>query len=136
MLRYIKTLLELDEFAVETASTGEEALGLLKGGSEPDLVLARSLLMPGMTALQTLDTGTSTAPEREGDHALLRDGYRARWCRRCDSAASDYLTKPFRKRNSILSLEKCIRARRIWPHAGEVRGTAVTMCFLSRPARP
>ena len=39
MLRYIKTLLEVDDYKVETATTGEEALQRLDKGLEPDLVL-------------------------------------------------------------------------------------------------
>src|SRR5438270_1170712 len=47
MLRYIKTLLEVDDHKVETASTGEEALERVQKGLEPDLVLL-DLLMPGL----------------------------------------------------------------------------------------
>ena len=39
MLRYIKTLLEVDNHDVETASTGEQALQTVEKGLEPDLVL-------------------------------------------------------------------------------------------------
>ena len=41
MLRYIRTLLEVDEHKVETASTGEEALDRVTKGLHPDLVSAR-----------------------------------------------------------------------------------------------
>src|SRR5215472_2443281 len=54
MLRYIKTLLELDNYKVETATTGEEALHKIEKGLEPDLVLL-DLLMPGIDGLQTLE---------------------------------------------------------------------------------
>ena len=37
MLRYIRTLLEVDDYKVETASTGEEALQRIDKGMEPDL---------------------------------------------------------------------------------------------------
>ena len=36
MLRYIKTLLEVDDYKVETATTGEEALKLVENGLEPE----------------------------------------------------------------------------------------------------
>ena len=39
MLRYIKTLLEVDDYKVETACTGEEALQIVEKGLVPDLVL-------------------------------------------------------------------------------------------------
>src|ERR1043166_2185177 len=54
MLRYIRTLLEVDDYKVETASTGEEALQRVETGLEPDLVLL-DVLMPGIDGLQTLE---------------------------------------------------------------------------------
>ena len=45
MLRYIRTLLEVDNHTVQTASTGEEALELVEKGLQPNLVLL-DLLMP------------------------------------------------------------------------------------------
>ena len=48
MLRYIRTLLEVDDYKVETASTGEEALERVEKGLEPELVLldVRTGLVP------------------------------------------------------------------------------------------
>jgi len=54
MLRYIRTLLEVDDHVVETASTGEEALDRVQKGLSPDLVLL-DLLMPGIDGLETLE---------------------------------------------------------------------------------
>jgi len=54
MLRYIRTLLEVDEHKVQTASTGEEAVEHVQKGLTPDLVLL-DLLMPGIDGLQTLE---------------------------------------------------------------------------------
>jgi len=53
MLRYIKTLLEVDDYKVETATTGEEALKLVENGLEPELVLL-DVIMPGIDGLETL----------------------------------------------------------------------------------
>src|SRR5258708_20578904 len=55
MLRYIRTLLEVDDHNVQTASTGEEALDLVQKGLVPNLVLL-DLLMPGIDGLETLDS--------------------------------------------------------------------------------
>ena len=41
MLRYIRTLLEVDDYKVETATTGEEAIEKVEKGLKPDLVSAR-----------------------------------------------------------------------------------------------
>src|SRR3989475_12682267 len=54
MLRYIRTLLEVDDYKVETASTGEEGLERVQKGLQPDLVLL-DLLMPGIDGLETLE---------------------------------------------------------------------------------
>src|SRR6476620_5100088 len=54
MLRYIRTLLEVDDHSVQTASTGEEALELVQKGFQPNLVLL-DLLMPGIDGLATLE---------------------------------------------------------------------------------
>jgi two-component system response regulator (stage 0 sporulation protein F) len=53
MRRYLKVLLELESFAVETASNGAEALQRLRGGCSPVLVLL-DLEMPVMGGLETL----------------------------------------------------------------------------------
>ncbi len=55
MLRYIKTLLEVDDHNVQTAATGEEALEKVQKGLSPDLVLL-DLLMPGIDGLETLES--------------------------------------------------------------------------------
>ena len=60
MLRYIRTLLEVDDYKVETATTGEEALEHVKKGLVPDLVLL-DVLMPGIDGLQTLEQLRQTA---------------------------------------------------------------------------
>jgi CheY-like chemotaxis protein len=51
--RYFRTLLELDSYRVETASSGPEALQRLCRGCEPEVVLL-DLQMPGMDGLETL----------------------------------------------------------------------------------
>jgi CheY-like chemotaxis protein len=53
MRRYLRTLLELDSYQVETASSGTEALQTLGRGCAPQLVLL-DVQMPGMDGLETL----------------------------------------------------------------------------------
>jgi len=95
MLRYIKTLLEVDDYKVETATTGEEALLRIEKGLQPDLVLL-DVLMPGIDGLQTLEQLRQMQPgvkvvmlscvndTRKVVHAMKL-------------GAQDYLTKPFQK---------------------------------------
>jgi CheY-like chemotaxis protein len=51
--RYLRVLLELDAYRVETASSGAEALQSLRQGCAPEVVLL-DLQMPGMDGLETL----------------------------------------------------------------------------------
>ena len=68
MLRYIRTLLEVDDYKVETAATGEEALERVQKGLRPDLVLL-DLLMPGIDGIQTLEQ------LRQGERIRYRAGH-------------------------------------------------------------
>jgi CheY-like chemotaxis protein len=51
--RYLRMLLELDSHRVETASSGDEAMHLLRNGCTPDVMLL-DLQMPQMDGLETL----------------------------------------------------------------------------------
>src|SRR5271168_218164 len=51
--RYLRALLELDAYRVETASSGYEALQRLGNGYTPQVVVL-DLQMPGMDGLETL----------------------------------------------------------------------------------
>jgi len=51
--RYLRALLELDSYRVETASSGYEALRRLRHGCVPDVVLL-DVQMPEMDGLETL----------------------------------------------------------------------------------
>jgi CheY-like chemotaxis protein len=92
MLRYIKTLLEVDDYKVQTATTGEEALALVNKGLRPDLVLM-DLLMPGIDGLQTLEQLRQLQPGVKvvilscvGDTKKVVQAMRL--------GAQDYITKP------------------------------------------
>ena len=74
MLRYIRTLLEVDDYKVETASTGEEALQRIDKGIEPDLVLL-DVFMPGIDGLETLEQIRQKRPGSQSCHAFLCQRY-------------------------------------------------------------
>jgi two-component system response regulator AtoC len=106
MLRYIRTLLEVDEYKVETASTGEEALQRVEKGLRPDLVLL-DLLMPGIDGLQTLEQLRHLVPGMKvvmlscvSDTRKVVQAIRL--------GAHDYLTKPFQKGELDAVIDQCL----------------------------
>ncbi len=93
VLRYIKTLLEIEDYRVETASSGEEALQRMQRRPAPALIVL-DLLMPGMDGLQTLESCKKIHPEQKvvmmscvSDTGKVVEAIKL--------GASDYLTKPF-----------------------------------------
>ena len=106
MLRYIRTLLEVDDYTVETASTGEEALQRVEKGLRPDLVLL-DLLMPGIDGLQTLEQLRQLEPGLKvvmlscvSDTRKVVQAIRL--------GAHDYLTKPFQKAELDKVIDQCL----------------------------
>src|SRR5246500_4083310 len=95
MLRYIRTLLEVDDHKVETASTGEEALERVQKGLQPDLVLL-DLLMPGIDGLQTLEQLRQMRPGvKVVMLSCVSDTRKA--VPAMNLGAQDYLTNPSKK---------------------------------------
>jgi two-component system, NtrC family, response regulator AtoC len=93
VLRYTKTVLEIDNYQVETASSGEEALQRMNRGPAPNLIIL-DLLMPGMDGLQTLENCKRIRPEQKvvmmscvSDTGKVVQAIKL--------GASDYVTKPF-----------------------------------------
>src|SRR5215813_233590 len=106
MLRYIRTLLEVDNYKVETAGTGEEALERVQKGLQPDLVLL-DVLMPGIDGLQTLEQLRGIRPSMKvvmlscvSDTRKVVQAIRL--------GAHDYLTKPFQKAELDNVIDQCI----------------------------
>jgi two-component system, NtrC family, response regulator AtoC len=106
MLRYIRTLLEVDDYKVETATTGEEALQRLEKGLQPDLVLL-DVLMPGIDGLETLE---KLRQKRPGLKVVMlscvNDTRKVVQAMRL--GAQDYLTKPFQKAELDRVLDLCL----------------------------
>src|SRR5262249_41552595 len=106
MLRYIKTLLEVDDYKVQTATTREEAVALVNKGLRPDLVLM-DLLMPGIDGLQTLEQLRQIQPGVKvvmlscvGDTKKVVQAMRL--------GAQDYITKPFQKAELDAVIDQCL----------------------------
>ena len=106
MLRYIRTLLEVDDYKVETASTGEEALSQVEKGLEPDLVLL-DVLMPGIDGLETLERLRQMKPGvKVVMLSCVSDTRKVVQAMRL--GAQDYLTKPFQKSELDAVLDQCL----------------------------
>jgi DNA-binding NtrC family response regulator len=106
MLRYIRTLLEVEDYKVETASTGEEALERVQKGLSPDLVLL-DLLMPGIDGLQTLEQLRQTQPGiKVVMLSCVTDTRKVVQAIRL--GAIDYLTKPFQKAELDKVIDQCL----------------------------
>ncbi len=128
MLRYIKTLLEVDDYKVETATTGEEALKHIEKGLHPDLVLL-DVLMPGIDGLQTLEQLRQMRPgvkvvmlscvndTRKVVHAMKL-------------GALDYLTKPFQKTELDAVIDLSLGQGK-QPYNGEIEELADDVFFIA-----
>src|SRR6202789_2035299 len=128
MLRYIRTLLEVDDYKVETASTGEDALKLIEKGLEPDLVLL-DVLMPGIDGLETLE---QLRQKRPGVKVVMlscvndtKKGVQA-----MRLGAQDYLTKPFQKAEPDAVIDQCLDQGK-GPVGGEVEEVADDVFFIA-----
>jgi two-component system response regulator AtoC len=106
MLRYIRTLLEVDDYTVQTASTGEEALQLVQKGLRPHLVLL-DLLMPGIDGLQTLEQMRQQMPGvKVVMLSCVSDTRKVVQAIRL--GAHDYITKPFQKAELDAVIDQCL----------------------------
>ncbi|HZR33166.1 MAG TPA: sigma-54 dependent transcriptional regulator [Terriglobales bacterium] len=128
MLRYIRTLLEVDSYKVETASNGEHALQRVQSGLSPDLVLL-DLLMPGIDGLQTLEQLRQLQPSMKvvmlscvSDTRKVVQAIRL--------GAQDYLTKPFQKAELDAVIKQCLRSES-QPYAGEVEELCDDVFFVA-----
>ena len=117
MLRYIRTLLEVDDYKVETATTGEEAVTRVQKGLQPDLVLL-DLLMPGIDGLQTLEQLRELQPAvKVVMLSCVSDTRKVVQAMRL--GAQDYLTKPFQKAELDAVINQCLASTQ-QTHGGEI----------------
>ena len=118
MLRYLRTLLEVDGYRVETATNGVEAMQRLQQAPIPDMLLL-DVLMPLMDGLQTLEQVRALHPQMKvvmlscvSDTRKVVQAIRL--------GAQDYLTKPFQKAELDALIEQCIGTRS--SHPQQVQG--------------
>jgi DNA-binding NtrC family response regulator len=110
MLRYTKTLLEVDNYAVETASSGFEAIKRVQDGLNPNLILL-DMAMPSMNGLQTIEECKKIRPEQKivvlscvSDTSTVVQAIKL--------GALDYVTKPFYKSELDAVLKRCLEAEK------------------------
>src|SRR5436305_14909715 len=106
MLRYTKTLLEVDNYSVETASSGFEAIKRVQEGLHPNLILL-DMAMPSMNGLQTIEECKKIRPEQKivvlscvSDTSTVVQAIKL--------SALDYVTKPFYKSELDAVLKRCL----------------------------
>ncbi|HUB01734.1 MAG TPA: sigma-54 dependent transcriptional regulator [Terriglobales bacterium] len=129
MLRYIRTLLEVDEHKVQTATTGEEAVQHVQKGLQPDLVLL-DLLMPGIDGLQTLEQLRQIKPGLKVVMlSCVSDTRKVVQAMRL--GASDYLTKPFQKAELDSVIGQCLGSAKNESYAGEVEELCDDVFFVA-----
>src|SRR5438309_3125754 len=128
MLRYIRTLLEVDDYKVATASTGEEAVDRVQKGLQPDLVLL-DLLMPGIDGLQTLEQLRQLQPSvKVVMLSCVNDTRKVVQAMRL--GAHDYLTKPFQKAELDAVVDQCLGTTQ-QAYAGEVEELCDDVFFVA-----
>ncbi len=131
MLRYIRTLLEVGNHQVETASTGEEALALVQNGLVPNLVLL-DLLMPGIDGLETLEALRKLQPNvKVVMLSCVNDTKKVVQAIRL--GASDYITKPFQKGELDAVIDLCLGVNQEH-YAGEVEDIGDDTFFVAASA--
>src|ERR1700682_3197678 len=129
MLRYIRTLLEVDEHKVQTASTGEEAVERVQKGLQPDLVLL-DLLMPGIDGLQTLEKLRQSKPGLKVVMlSCVNDTRKVVQAMRL--GAVDYLTKPFQKAELDAVIGQCVGTAKSDTYAGDIEELCDDVFFVA-----
>ncbi len=125
MLRYMRTLLEVESFQVETAASGIEALERVQKEPVPDLVLL-DVVMPELDGLQTLERLHEVRPGLKvvmlscvSDSRTVVQAIRL--------GAQDYLPKPFHEAelNAIIRRSLCIPDEKVEPASTTVEAEDV-----------
>ncbi len=93
VLRYMKTVLEIDNYCVETTTSGEEALNRVQRAPAPSLILL-DLVMPGVNGLQILESCKRIRPEQK-ILTMSCSNDTNKVVQAIKRGALDYLNKPF-----------------------------------------
>jgi DNA-binding NtrC family response regulator len=118
MLRYLRTVLECEQYQVATASSGVEALQELRRRPLPDVVLL-DLMMPGMDGLETLERLREIAPSLK---VIMLSGSKGsrEVVQAMKLGAHDYLCKPVVQTELMAALKTCLEVPPETPENPEV----------------
>src|ERR1022692_2525937 len=119
MQRYLRILLEIDSYTVETASNGHEALQSLRCGPIPQVVLL-DLQMPGMDGLETLRRMQEFQPPPKVIMCSALDDP-AKILEAAGLGAHAFLVKPIQHLYLSAAIERCLNespAKRSAAHFG------------------
>lgn len=105
MLLYTRTLLEMENYDVETASSGEQALKSIQS-NPPDLVLL-DMSMPAMNGLETLQACKQLIPQQKVVivSCMIETNVVVQAIR---LGALDYMTKPIYKAELDAVIKRCL----------------------------
>src|SRR5579884_2131292 len=133
MLRYLRTLLEVEGYKVDSASSGEEAVRRITDMAQtPDVVLLDVLMPPGIDGLQTLEQLRERHPHLKvimlscvSDTRKVVQAIRL--------GAQDYLAKPFQKADLDAVIQQCIGERAVEkpPVQGEIEDLGDDVFFVA-----
>ena len=106
MLRYLRLILEIDLYQVETASNGTDALLRIRQGCSPAVVLL-DLQMPGMDGLKTLQCLLKLQPDL---NVIMCSGVDVpgQVRRATLLGAKAYLTKPVQRLYLSAAVQRCL----------------------------
>ncbi len=117
MLRYLRTLLEVESYQVETVSSGEEAVKYVQQAGSPDIALL-DMVMPGMDGLETLEKLRELNPSlKVVILSCVTDSRKVVQSIRL--GAQDYITKPFQAEELQLTIDQCLGTA---DHAPAIQG--------------
>src|SRR6266545_7464253 len=109
MLSYLRTMLEVKSYRVQTATSGSEALDAVIRDPAPDVVLL-DVVMPELDGIETLERLQHLRP---GLKVIMLSCVSAtpKVVHAMRLGAQDYLTKPFQQSELELALQRCLDAR-------------------------
>jgi two-component system, chemotaxis family, chemotaxis protein CheY len=130
MLRYLRLLLEIDSYQVETASNGADAVRRIRQGYSPAVILL-DLQMPGMDGLKTLRRLLKLQPDL---NVIMCSGVDdpIKVQQATVLGAKAYLTKPVRHLYLSAAVERCLDSIPVAETETKSRGSVIT---LPPPAR-